>query len=113
MSCVARASPAAQRWRHHGKDMVHGCSNGAFSPADRGTNRAKIEKEAAQQPAPFDGCFVGTAMNHRAAMFTEIAERPITAAAAVTALRAGLAQFRARSGELYERMMARLAFSAC
>lgn len=46
MSCVARASPAAQRWRHHGKDMVHGCSNGAFSPADRGTNRAKIEKEA-------------------------------------------------------------------
>jgi hypothetical protein len=68
--------------------------------------RAKIEKEAAQQPAPFDGCFVGTAMNHRAAMFTEIAERPITAAAAVTALRAGLAQFRARSGELYERMMA-------
>ena len=67
--------------------------------------RATIAQEATRH-ARFDGCFVGTAMNHRAALFTEIAETPITAAAAVTALRASLCEFRRRDGLLYERMMA-------
>lgn len=32
------------------------------------------------QDGLFTGCFVGTAMNHRAAYYTEIAGQPITAA---------------------------------
>jgi hypothetical protein len=67
---------------------------------------AKVKKGAADHNELFTGCFVGTAMNHRAAKFTEIAETPITAAAAATALRASLSQFRAQEGELYERLMA-------
>jgi hypothetical protein len=62
--------------------------------------------EAAKLHPPFDGCFVGTAMNHRAAMYTQISEQPISAAAAVTALRAALIQFRLQEGPLNERMMA-------
>lgn len=64
----------------------------------------KVNAEAAEH-GQFDGCFVGTAMNHRAALYTEIAERPITAAAAAKALRGALAQFRSQDGEIYERMM--------
>ena len=67
----------------------------------------KVTAEAALRGKfKFNGCFVGTAMNHRAARYTEIAEQPITAAAAATALRAALSQFRGQRGELYERMMA-------
>lgn len=67
--------------------------------------RATIAQEATRHDR-FDGCFVGTAMNHRAALFTEISETPITAGAAVTALRASLCEFRGREGPLYESMMA-------
>ncbi|CAE8614851.1 unnamed protein product [Polarella glacialis] len=66
---------------------------------------AKVKGAAAEHEL-FDGCFVGTAMNHRAARYTEIAEQPITAATAAAALRAALVQFRSQEGELYERMMA-------
>ena len=42
--------------------------------------RAKVEAAAAEHCAaaaggPFGGCFVGTAMNHRAAMYTEVVRR--------------------------------------
>ena len=68
---------------------------------------AKVQKAAAAgEHERFNGNFVGTAMNHRAAHFTEIAEQPITAAAAAKALRASLAQFRAQEGGIYERMQA-------
>jgi hypothetical protein len=63
-----------------------------------------VVKEAALRPK-FSGRYVGTAMNHRAARFTEISEQPISAAAAVRALRLSLPQFTQREGELYERMM--------
>jgi hypothetical protein len=66
---------------------------------------AKVQKTAAEHDQ-FDGCFVGTAMNHRAAKYSEIAELPITAAAAAQALRAALAQYRSQEGELHDRMMA-------
>ena len=62
--------------------------------------------EAAAVHQKFNGCFVGTAMNHRAAMFSEISEKPITAAAAVEALQASLPQFIQREGELYDKMIA-------
>ena len=65
---------------------------------------AKVQKTAAGHEQ-FEGCFVGTAMNHRAAKYTEIAEMPITAAAAAKALRGALAQYRSQDGELYDRMM--------
>jgi hypothetical protein len=65
---------------------------------------AKVKASAAEHEL-FDGCFVGTAMNHRAARYTEIDEQPITAGEAVAALRASLRQFRAQEGALYERMM--------
>lgn len=67
--------------------------------------RETISQEATRH-GRFDGCFVSTAMNHRAALFTEISETPITAAAATAALRASLCEFRGRQGPLYERMMA-------
>jgi len=66
---------------------------------------ATVQQEATRHER-FDGCYVGTAMNHRAAMFCEIAEVPLTAGAAAAALRAALPQFRGREGALYERMMA-------
>ena len=66
---------------------------------------AKVTEAAAVHPK-FTGCFVGTAMNHRAAMFSEISEKPITAAAAVEVLRASLPQFIQREGELYDKMFA-------
>lgn len=66
---------------------------------------AKVTKAATLHP-PFTGRFVGTAMNHRAAMYTGISERPITAGAAVAALRDSLPQFIGRKGELYDKMMA-------
>jgi hypothetical protein len=58
------------------------------------------------QPELFNGCFVGTAMNHRAAKYTDIAEQPITAGAAIPLLRAALAQFRSQEGELNTKMLA-------
>lgn len=66
---------------------------------------ATIQQEATRHER-FDGNFVGTAMNHRAARFAEIAEMPLTAGTAAAALRASLPQFRGREGALYERMMA-------
>ena len=66
---------------------------------------AKVQAAAAEHEK-FKGCFVGTAMNHRAARYAEIAERPITAAAAAQVLRAALLQYRSQKGELHERMMA-------
>ena len=65
----------------------------------------KIKAEAALH-TPFTGAFVGTAMNHRAAKYSEIDETPISAADAVSTLRASLPLFRKRTGELYEKMMA-------
>ena len=49
--------------------------------------------EASCLHTKFAGHFVGTAMNHRAAMFAGIAEQPIGAAAAVHALRLALPQY--------------------
>jgi hypothetical protein len=45
-------------------------------------------------------------MNHRAAKYTEIDERPIRAGDAVKALRESLPLFKARTGPLYDKMMA-------
>jgi hypothetical protein len=69
-----------------------------------GELRAKVENEAARRDR-FDGCFVATTMNHRAAFYAGIAEQPLTAATAVVALKAMLPQLRSQSGELYEEMM--------
>lgn len=66
---------------------------------------AKVKTAASVQGKVFDGCFVGTAMNHRAALYTGIAEQPITAAAAARALRAALVQYRSQEGELFDKMM--------
>lgn len=66
---------------------------------------AKIVAEAAKHNA-LDGCFVCTAMNHRASMYSEFEEIPISVEAAVKKLNAALPQFLERSGPLYEKMMA-------
>jgi len=68
--------------------------------------RVQVEGVGSLMDTKFNGCFVGTAMNHRAAMYTEIAEIPITAREAVAALKASLPVFLNREGDLYERMMA-------
>jgi len=66
----------------------------------------KVKTAKVEHTELFNGCFVGTAMNHRAAKYTEIAEQPITAGAAIPLLRAALAQFRGQEGELNDRMLA-------
>ncbi|GMH61298.1 hypothetical protein TL16_g03225 [Triparma laevis f. inornata] len=65
----------------------------------------KIKTEATLH-APFVGKFVGTAMNHRAAKYSEISETPISAGDAVKTLKINLPLFRQKRGELYEKMMA-------
>ena len=67
---------------------------------------AKVATAKVEHPERFTGCFVGTAMNHSAARYTEIAEQPITAGTAIPALRAALVQFRSQDGELNDRMLA-------
>ena len=54
----------------------------------------------------FEGCYVGTAMNHRAAAYSGISETPMQAREVVATLRATLPQFRNKSGPLYDTMMA-------
>ena len=61
-----------------------------------------VKRAAEQQPGLFAGCFVCTAMNHRAALYSEFAERPIRAAEAVAILRASLPQFRNGVGPLLD-----------
>jgi hypothetical protein len=68
--------------------------------------RNKVEVEMSERDGVlFGGCFVGTAMNHRAAHHCGISERPITAGEAVKHLQLGLIQFRGREGPLYDTMI--------
>lgn len=64
----------------------------------------KVAAEAARQE-PFEGCYVGTSMNHRAALYCGLAETPLSAARAVEQLQAALPQLMEQKGPLYDKMM--------
>jgi len=64
----------------------------------------KVAAEAARL-APFEGCYVGTSMNHRAALYCGLAETPLSAAKAVEQLQAALPQLMEQKGPLYDKMM--------
>lgn len=98
--------------RHHAPSCCPPARRNRLTPpltrlfACSSARREKVQEAAAGLPdGRFTGCFVGTAMNHRAAKHSGFAGVPITAAAAVAALRASLPQFRSLQGEVYERMM--------
>jgi hypothetical protein len=66
---------------------------------------AKVAEEHSKRPL-LEGSYVGTAMNHRAAMHSGIAGRALSCREAVSVLRTTLPQFRTKSGPLYDKMMA-------
>ena len=67
---------------------------------------ARIKEEAKRQGSLFTGDFVCTAMNHRAAMYCQFAEKPIRCDEAIKLLKSALPQFRDRKGQLFSDMMA-------
>jgi hypothetical protein len=67
---------------------------------------AKIKEEAKRQGSLFTGNYVCTAMNHRAAMYCQFAEKPIRCDEAIQLLKSALPQFRAREGQLFNDLMA-------
>jgi hypothetical protein len=86
-------------------------AKGAAIDAWKGPGWGKWEKSLLQRienethfncRTAFQGCFVLTAMNHVAATAAGFAERPVTAAEAISLLRVALAQFKAGSGEPYQ-----------
>jgi hypothetical protein len=87
----AGASPDAwlneDAWQKYESDMI-----------------AQVAAEQQKRPL-FVGCYVGTAMNHRAAAYSDISGIPITVRDAVKTLRSSLPQFRSKTGPLYDKMM--------
>ena len=69
------------------------------------TMEQNIQAEMLNHATKFKGNFVFTAMNHRAAMYSNFAERPILVGEAIEMLRAALLEFREGKGDIFEKMM--------
>jgi hypothetical protein len=67
--------------------------------------KIKIQNESKKHINKFNGNYVCTAMNHRAAMYCQFSEKPIKCSEAIVILKNGLLQFRSQNGPLYDNMM--------